>query len=65
MKKIQISVAKAKQMMGTMNTTASFIKELYKLRGDKLYGIMYANGKISELRRLAKCLDKLIKETEE
>ncbi len=65
MEKIQLSVTMAKQMRGTMNTTASFIKELYKLCGYRLYGIMYANGKISELRRFAKCLDKEIKKIEQ
>ena len=65
MEKIQISVKKAKEMRGTMNTTASFIKQLYKFRGNKLYGIMYANGKISNLKRQAKYLNKLIKEIEE
>lgn len=52
-------------MRGAMNTTASFIKHLYEIRGDKLYGVMYANGKISQLRRLAKYLDEEIKRIEQ
>lgn len=65
MEKIQLSVNKAKKMRGTMNTTASFIKHLYELRGDRLYGSFYANWKIHELNKLAKHLDKLIKEVEQ
>lgn len=65
MEKIQLSVNKAKKMRGTMNTTASFIKHLYELRGDRLYGSLYANWKIYELKKLAKHLDKLIKEVEQ
>ena len=63
-RQIQISISQAKVIRGKLTSTARFIKQLYELRGQHLYGDYYAEVQAKELLALAKSLDRKIKQAE-